>query len=183
MIIGLTGPAQAGKSTAAKYMVEKYGFKELSLSEQVLDPILKKKKIKVTKMARSELGDELRKKEGMDALAKRLLELIDSPRIVISNFRSPEEVRFFIDRTPIFHLIKIDAEPNARFERRSSIDPNTIDEFLARDKNDMEKKGMGMVFEMVDHKVDNNGDVNHLQEQLDKIMKKIGVTGEESEGQ
>ncbi|MCD4739856.1 hypothetical protein K8R43_01540 [archaeon] len=49
MIIGLTGPAQSGKSTAAQYLVEKYEFKELSLSEHVLDPILKKRGIEILK--------------------------------------------------------------------------------------------------------------------------------------
>lgn len=181
MIVGLTGPAQSGKSTAAQYLVDNYGFKELSLSEHVLDPILEERGIEITKMNRSKLGDELRKKEGMDVLAKRLIEKVDYPRIVISNFRSPEEVQFFMDRTPSFHLIKIDADPNIRYKRRSKIDPNTIKEFLERDKKDMDNKGMGMVFEMADYKIDNNSSYDTLHEQLDKIIKEIGIEPKESE--
>lgn len=181
VIIGLTGPAQAGKSTAAKYLVEKYGFKELSLSEHVLDPILKERGEEITKMARSKLGDELRKKEGMDALARRLLALIDSPRVVISNFRSPEEVEFFMNKTPSFHLIMIDAKSEVRFSRRSEIDPQTMEEFLKRDEIDTKNKGMGKVFEMADYKIDNNGTLDELYKQLDEIMSEIGITFEESE--
>ena len=160
--------------------MDKYGFKELSLSEHVLDPILKERGEEVTKMARSKLGDELRKKEGMDALAKRLLALIDSPRIVISNFRSPEEVEFFMNKTPSFHLIMIDAKPEARFSRRSAIDPSTMEEFLKRDEVDTKNKGMGTVFEMADYHVDNNGKINQLYKQLDSIMDEIGISLEES---
>lgn len=173
MIVGFTGPAQSGKSTAAKYLVENYGFQELSFSEHVLQPILEDRGEPVTKMNMSKLGDELREKEGMDALAKHLLEKIDSPRIVISNFRSPEEVQFFIDRTTNFHLIKMEAEPDTRFKRRNDLNPDEITEFLKRDKKDIANKGMGLVFDMADFKIDNNGPIEHLYERLDEIMEDI----------
>jgi dephospho-CoA kinase len=183
LIIGLTGPAQSGKSTVAQYIVDNYGFKELSMSEDVLDAELKKRGQEITKMNRSKLGDELRKKEGMDALAKRLLEQIDSPRVVISNFRSPEEVEFFQNKTPNFHLIFINAEAEKRFERRSKIDPDSMKEFLARDERDVENKGMDKVFEMAGYSIDNNGDLKKLYEQVDAIIKKIGLPEDKQESE
>ncbi|MCD4739857.1 hypothetical protein K8R43_01545 [archaeon] len=129
-------------------------------------------------MNRSKLGDELRKKDGMDVLAKRLLKKVDHSRIVISNFRSPEEVQFFIDRTPKFSLIKIDAEPSTRFKRRGTLDPNTTKEFFERDKRDINNKGMGRVFELADYHIDNNGSLEQLYEQLDVIITKIGLDSE-----
>jgi len=179
VIIGLTGPAQAGKSTVAEYLVRNYGFKELSFSEDVLDPILKERGIPITKMNRSKLGDELRRKEGMDVLARRLLTKMDYPRIVVSNFRSPEEVEFLKNRTARFYLIRIDADPKIRFSRRGKLDPQTEKEFFARDERDAKNKGMEKVFKMADYTIDNNGPLEKLYEQVDELMDEI--LGEERE--
>ncbi|MBN3037303.1 MAG: AAA family ATPase [Candidatus Diapherotrites archaeon] len=173
MIIGLCGPAQSGKDTVAAYMAERYGFVELSFSRDVLDAELKRRGKRVTKLARMRLGDELRENEGMDALAKRLLLQADRPRIVISNFRSPQEVEFIRGKTPSFHMIFIDASLDKRFSRRSSIDPRGLATFKKRDEIDAKKKGMDAVFIMADYVVDNNGTLEDLYAQVDEVMASI----------
>ena len=172
MIIGLTGPAQAGKDTVADYIVENYGFKKVSFSD-ILDEELKKRGLEITKMNRSKLGDDLRKKGGMGVLAEILLKRIDSPDVVIPNFRSPEEVVYIRSKTSGFHLILIETDAKKRYERRSNIDPDNFEEFVARDERDFKNKGMESVFIMADHSLHNDGNLEELHEQIDAAMKDL----------
>ena len=173
MIVGFCGTARSGKDTSADYIVEKYGFKHLSFSQDVLDLELLARGIEITKMNRSRLGDELRKEEGMGSLAKRLAARAKQyKKVVIDNFRSPEEVEFFSNSQDVI-LIYVDAPLPMRFERRSGIDPQTLDGFRERDDRDAKNKGMEKLFKQAHYKVNNNSKFDELYVQLDKIMAEV----------
>jgi dephospho-CoA kinase len=176
MIIGLTGPIRSGKDTVAKYLVEKYRFKHLDFYADVIVEQLKKAKKQVTKANASKLGDSLRKKHGRGVMAKLLIEKIDQPRVVVSGFRSPEEVEEFKKRAPDFHLILVDASEEVRFSRRGPKDPKGKTAFFKRDRED-EKKGVQEVFLMADHVVENNGTAAEVREKVDRVMAEITSEG------
>lgn len=172
MIIGLTGPARCGKDTVAQHLVESYEFKHFDFYRDVLVKELEKRGLEPTKMNASKLGDELRKKHGQEVMAKLLLEKVDAPRIVVTGVRSPAEVEYFRVKTPSFHLALVTAPPEVRFARRKEYDPQTLEEFLARDENDR-KKGMFEVFEMADVSFDNDGGVGELLAKVDEWVQGV----------
>lgn len=173
MIIGLTGLAGCGKDTVAKHLQEKHGYKMLVFSDILVEEA-KTRGMEPTKMNLSVLGDELRKGMGNAALAKKLLEKIDPQQsYVISGFRSPEEVYAIQNEVIDFCLVLVAAEKSARFKRRRPEDPQTEEEFFARDERDIVNKGMGKVLEMADFTIDNNGSVNELCKKTDELLVKI----------
>lgn len=175
MIIGLTGLARCGKDTAAQYLKDKYGFEVLVFSD-VLRQEAKKRKMKPTKMNLSALGDELRKKGGQGIVAKKIVEKIEEEKdYVLSGFRSPEEADYVRNETLDFHLIEVYADKDTRFKRRDETDPQTEEEFFARDKGDIINKGMDKVLKMTDYRVPNKGTKKDLEKEVDKLMKKLGV--------
>jgi len=173
VIIGLTGKARSGKDTIAKYLCEHYGFKHYDFYKDVLVPELEKRGLEPTKMNASLVGNEMRKEEGMDIMAKRLLKKIDVPDAVVTGFRSPEEVEYFKEHTHDFTLVFVDAEPEVRFSRRSPLDPQTKEEFFKRDEMDEKGKNMEAVFLMADNVIDNNGTLDELYEKVEELLDEI----------
>ena len=70
--ISFTGLARSGKDTAADYIVEKYGFHKLVMSDKLAEELQKQGK-EDTKMNRSLKAKELRERFGDDVLARRVV--------------------------------------------------------------------------------------------------------------
>ena len=145
MFIGLTGSISSGKEVVADYLIPK-GFVYLSLSNELRE-IAQKKKITLTRENLQDLGNELRKKDGTEFLAKRIFEKIKSQQykqVVIDSIRNPAEVIFFRKNLKNFFLVSVDAPAKIRFERllkrNRESDPKTFEGFLKMDARD---KGKG----------------------------------------
>ncbi len=172
MIIGFTGRAGCGKTTAAKHLKKKYGFDHYNFSD-VLADLLEDQGKKPTKLNMSVLGDKLRDEEGNDVMAKYLTRRIDSSNAVITGFRSPAEVDYVRQRAMEFHLIFVKANLQERMNRVEE----TQEELNEREEKDV-KKGMEEVFLIADKEIDNNGSLEHFHEQINKIMDEIEIEGE-----
>ncbi|UCD04013.1 MAG: AAA family ATPase [Candidatus Woesearchaeota archaeon] len=172
-VLGITGMASAGKDTVGNYLKEKYNFEVLSFSDILIEEA-KKKKIEPTKMNLSKIGDDYRKKHGMGGLAIKILNKINKSKkdkIVITNFRSPEEVDYIRNHVDDFTLVEIRTDPELRWKRRRKEDPQTEEEFFERDKRDKELKGLGKVIELADKVIENNSDFKDLYKYIDEFMK------------
>lgn len=182
LIIGLTGLAASGKSTVAKHL-QKKGFELLTFSD-----ILKKEAEKRNLLAGrgdeeqkailSKLGIELRDLSGnRGVLADFLVKTIESKgfqRVVVDGFRSIEEVDRFKDNFGSFYLIFVDAKPEIRFKRKALIDKKVEEKaFFARDKENIEKQGVGEVIRAANFRIDNNVTLDNLYAQIDIILRKI----------
>ncbi len=145
MFIGLTGSIASGKEVVADYLIPK-GFVYLSLSNELRE-IAQKKKVLLTRENLQDLGNELRKQEGADFLAKSVLNKINSQQyrnVIIDSIRNPAEVKLLEKSLKNFFLVAVDAPPKIRFERlkkrdRES-DPKTYEGFIKMDARD---KGKG----------------------------------------
>ena len=158
MIFGVTGLARSGKDTFADMLVRHYGFVKLNMSDCLRDE-LKRLGKPSTKDNMSILGDEWRSLWGYDIIIRRTLE--DAKRfskVVITGFRSPQEVEFMKKNNPSFFLVTLVASDETRFSRRNSDDPEDFDSFIGRDMRDVNNKGLGKVIAAADYVIDNDID-------------------------
>jgi len=187
-VIGLTGHAGSGKSTAGQYLKEKYGFDFITLSDVVKAEakrrgLLKDGDMEAQKELLSKFGIEWRKETGKDNIvAEKIIERIRERKmgtVVIDGFRSPGEVKMFRISFHGFRLIYIKVDPDVRWKRRLAQDPHARrSEFDARDTRDMENMGLSAVLKMADFTVDNNGTPADLERNLDKAIMPLLSTGQ-----
>jgi len=177
-VLILLGKARSGKDTVADFLVKEFGFKKFVFSSVLEEELIKQGK-EVSKKSMALLGDELRKEFGMGVIAQKLLEKQtfekslnkkEEEKIVFVGARSTEEIELIKQRFSEAKLVLIKAEENERFERRSELDPDELEEFSFRDKLDEEKKGMKNVFLLAEFKIDNNGSLNDLFEKTRDLM-------------
>ncbi len=173
-VIMIVGLARSGKDTVADYLAEKYKFYKLTFSS-VLSELLEERGISATKQGMIELGDELRKEFGMDAVARLLdKKILRSDRLVLVGPRSLEELEFFRKKYPGLKIVKVAALDESRYARRSRIDPDARKEFFGRDEADMKAKGMQKVLDAAEFELKNDENRERLYKQADELMAKIG---------
>lgn len=177
LVLGLTGLAGCGKGAVSDYLVKEHNFVKFVFSDVLREEankrgLLKTENLEEQKSILSKLGDELRKEtKNKGILAEMLVNKIKADKakkFIVDGFRSIEEVKLFRKNFKDFYLVFVDADEFVRFSRRKIDDPNaSIEDFQARDKKDIEEKGLGKVLEMADFSLNND------EEGLDYLYKKI----------
>ncbi len=175
-VIIIVGLARSGKDTAADYIAKKYGFSKYTFSS-VLSEMIEKRGERATKEKMIKLGDTLREKMGMDALAKMLdKKILQKDNLLLVGPRSPEEIGYFKMKFPQLKIIRVSATENERFERKSGIDPKTKKEFLQRDKRDLISKGFQKALDAAELEIKNDSTLPKLYSQIESMMKKLRKT-------
>ncbi len=173
-VLVIVGLARSGKDTVADYLAEKYKYYKLTFSS-MLSELLESREIPATKQSMIELGDELRKEFGMDAIAKLLeKKILRDDKLVLVGPRSIEEIDYFRKKYPALKVIKVNAVEQNRYTRRSRIDPEEKNEFLGRDEADLKNKGMQKVLDAAQFELTNDDNREKLYAQIDALVKKIG---------
>lgn len=185
--IGVVGQIAAGKGVLVDYLIKKLGFISFSLSS-ILHQELKKKGIKdFTRKTLQDMGDELRKKEGNDVLARRAIEILkkkDKKCFVIEGIRNPGEVEF-LKKNPYFILIGVKAKRELRFKRMlkraKPWDPKTYTDFVKVDRRDLgigqKRSGqqVGKCLAYCDYILTNNKDKKDFYRKIKKLIKSIKI--------
>lgn len=175
--IAFTGLARSGKDTAADYLVERYGFHKLVLSEAVLEE-LKRQGKPPTKMNRSLFIEQLRKKGGKDILARKVVAEARQKKwekAVFTGVHQLTEAEYFKKNLEEFHLVAVKAASEKRFGRRTGLDAQAREKFFERDRHDMEKFELGKVIGMAGFTIENNGTIKELQKKIDFLMEEIRI--------
>ena len=179
MIIGLTGRIAAGKEVISRFFIKK-GFEHQFISKELREE-LKKRGVETSRANLQDLGDELRAKEGIGFLAKRMIGKLGKGNFIIDGIRNPGEVKEF-RKEKDFVLIVIDAPQKIRYnrsiDRAKTSDAKTWEEFLEMDKRDFGEEiesgqQVGKCMEMGDFKIYNDSDLDTLNNKINEIYQKI----------
>ncbi|MBT4192490.1 MAG: AAA family ATPase [Candidatus Diapherotrites archaeon] len=170
-VILTVGYARSGKSTVAKYIEEKYGFKRIGFSDFIASE-LEKRNLETTKDNMMKYGEQFRKELGEDYLIKQVLkEIEENDKVVISGLRIMAEYEKIKASFSDTKMILVSSIEQNRFDRRKDTS-KTNEEFLARDEHDEKLYGMKRVFEKKDYEIENNSSLGELLEKVDEIIKK-----------
>ena len=182
-IFGLTGRNAAGKGTVAELLKER-SFEYHSLSDILRDE-LRKRGVEESRDELIKLGNELRSSGGSSILADLIIENISTnSNHIVDSIRNPSEVdslnRKYLNHR--FYLISVDADPRIRFQRlkkRGRIgDSSTWKQFhhqevLEESSDDLNKQQLLSTVKKADFSLDNSGTIEHLENQIDKIFKRL----------
>lgn len=179
-IIAFIGFPLSGKSTATKVA------KELDIPVVVMGDVVRseaaKRGLKLTDENLGKVANELRQKEGMDAIAKRCIPVIrqtakDKGVVIVDGIRGIAEVeRFKKEFGEDFILIYIDAPLELRYkralERQRSDDIKSIEELKERDEREL-SWGMGEAIKIANFAIENTDDIKSFKEKIKDLLSQL----------
>lgn len=184
-VLAFVGAPAAGKTEAAS-VAKELGIPVVTMGDVVREE-LRRRNLPLSDANAGGIANELREREGMDAIAKRCIPLIkgitltDTERgksakavIVIDGIRGVAEVETFKKAFGTdFVLVRIEAPLDLRYERiknrgRGDDSLNT-EEFKEREERE-NRWGMGEAMEKADKIVKNEGSLEGLKEQIKRIL-------------
>lgn len=180
-VIGLMGFIGAGKDTVSDYLRDKYGYDVVIMGDVVREEF-KKRGLPETREALQDLQKEMVQKHGIEYWAKKTVERIKEKKfekVVINGIRRPVDAsvpkkEFGDDMITII----VNADTKIRFERLKKRarpgDPKTIAEFKAQEKREWKMFDFKKTLTYADYTIKNNGTVDELQKQIDKLVEKVG---------
>lgn len=177
IIIGLCGEMASGKGTVVKYLEEKYGAVSHRFSTSLRD-VLSRLSIEVSRKNMQDLSRVLRETFGQNLLAKVIAEDAKNSNnkiIVIDGIRRPADIEY-LGKLPEFKLIYVTADIKTRYERIIKRGENEDDlsktfENFKKDHEAETELEIPRIGSNANIKIDNNGSLERLYEQVDKIAK------------
>lgn len=182
-IIGVTGAFGSGKSIAADFF-ESRGFKRIVLSSFLEEEAIKRGVAKITRKILQDIGNEWRKKYGVNILAIKAqahLQKESIQRAVIDGIRNVGEIDE-LRKSKNFILLAIIADRKVRFDRLRKLkrrEQLTWEIFTKLDRRDLglgqKKTGLHVAecIALADYFIDNNNGVDEFKRKLDNFLKKI----------
>jgi dephospho-CoA kinase len=182
MLVGITGRMGSGKGEVAKILVDDFGFKRFTFSEE-LRSIAILRGMGINRSNLQDLGNELRKKMGTGFLSRRILNKIKGgENNVLEGIRNPGEI-FELKREKNFILICVEASDLVRFERikkrNRNGDPGNYLEFKELDSRDFgfgeEEEGQQVLkcISMSDYFLSNDGNLESLKKGVSELLGEI----------
>ena len=173
VIVGMPG---AGKSLASSVM-KAQGI-PVFVSGDIIRAEAQKRKLKFTRKNLGELMLKIRKEEGMGAVAKRLVPLVEKENgvfVVYEGARSVEEVDE-LRRKYLVVVIAINASPHARFQRLQrrgrSDKPRGWTDFEERDNREL-GVGIAKLIALADRTVENEDTKIDLKRRTRRVLQAV----------
>lgn len=173
VIVGMPG---AGKSLASSVMKAR-GI-PIFVSGDIIRAEARKRKLKFTRKNLGELMLKIRKEEGMGAVAKRLVPLVENARgefVVYEGARSVEEADELRRKYDVV-TIAIHASPEARFQRlqrrRRSDKPRGLADFAERDNREL-GVGIAKLIALADRTVENEDSKDDLRRRTRRVLQVV----------
>ena len=173
VIVGMPG---AGKSLASSVMKTR-GI-PVFVSGDIIRAEARKRQLKFTRKNLGELMLKIRKEEGMGAVAKRLVPLVERESgelVVYEGARSVEEVDELRRRYGVV-VIAINASPQSRFQRlqrrRRSDKPRGWADFEERDNREL-GVGIAKLIALADRTVENEDSKDDLKRRTRRVLQAV----------
>jgi len=186
LLIGVVGLNGAGKDTVAHYLVKKYAFSHKDFGQAIRAELMVLGKNPLDRNEMVLLANERRQKFGFNYWAKRLLDgyTLDK-NLVLTSIRNPAEVDEIKAKGGV--LIEVFADINVRFARtveRVKKDSNahgdigSFEEFKSKEERELKstdpsKQQLLKCISSAKYRVNNNGSVGQLEEELEGVLNKI----------
>lgn len=177
-IIGFVGQLSSGKGTVAKYLGKKYSASTHRFSTMLRD-LLDRIYIEQSRDNLIKISEIIRSAFGEDTMAKVIAKDTENDKndiIVVEGIRRMADIEH-LKKLSGFILVEIFADPKTRYKRlikrgeNSDDTSKTYEEFMA----DLQRSTEISILEVVKHateKIDNNGTMEELYAQLDKLVEK-----------
>ncbi|ATU08488.1 dephospho-CoA kinase [Methanohalophilus portucalensis] len=177
-IIAFVGMPASGKSEASK-VIRNMGLNVINMGDVIREEV-KHRQLDPTDSNTGTVANDLRDKEGMDAVARRCIPKIkqkDNDVVVIDGVRGIAEVETFKKEFGNeFSLIAISSPIENRFKRVRkrcrSDDMQKIEDLKIRDEREM-KWGMGQAMETADVTIDNTASLKEFRQHVKDTVEKI----------
>ena len=178
IILGFTGLMASGKSTAAKYIKEKYGANTYRFSTALRD-VLDRLYLPHKREHMQKLSTVLRESFGEEVLAKIMAEDVkNDPNelVVVEGIRRPGDVEY-LKQNPGFVLVEIftDIETSLTRLNKRGENPDDATKTLEKFKKDQEQESELKITEIskeATERINNNGSLEDLNNRLDELVKK-----------
>ncbi len=179
-ILALLGMPGSGKSVAAKYLNDNFGFPVIRLGE-LTERTLKEQDLELNEQNERFVREELRREHGMGVFAKLNMPLIEkasknSAVVVIDGLYSTEEYKYFISEFgDDLVTVAIYASPKIRYARlkKRKIRPLDEKEARVRDFAEIENSSKGGPIAIANHTIINTGIIDALKRELSDIVDEI----------
>jgi len=176
IILGFMGEMACGKGTATRYVVEKYKGKSYRFSTMLRD-ILDRLYLEQSRENMQRLSTILRQNFGEDLLSGVIVEDVKkekSPVIVLDGIRRLTDIEK-LKNFPEFKMVYIETDIKKCYERIIGRRENADDanKTFERFKNEHNNESELLIKELkshADYVIDNNGSLEDLYKQLDKII-------------
>lgn len=178
-IIAFVGMPASGKSEASK-VVREVGMDIVNMGDIIREEV-KHRGLEPTDTNTGAVANDLRDKEGMDAVARRCvpkIREIDRDVVVVDGVRGIAEVDLFRKEFgKDFYLIFLDAPLEMRFERvrkrgRSDDDMTLIEDLRRRDDREM-NWGLREAIEAADITIENTSSLPDLLDNIRQTLEKL----------
>lgn len=176
-IVGFVGMPGSGKSVAADVA------RKLNIPVVVMGDVIReeaaRRDLDPTDKNLGAVGNDLRNKEGPDAIAARCLEKIretEAPVVVVEGIRSKSEVDLFRRSSNGFSLIEVFVPDEVRLARIASRgrsdDANESDLAAAVANRDARELGWGMdeAIRAADLRIENSGGVEEFEGRVREVL-------------
>lgn len=176
-IIAFVGMPASGKSEASS-VVRDMGIAYINMGDVIREEV-KRRGLEPTDSNTGGVATDLRKKEGMESIAKRCVPKIrdaSTDLLVVDGIRGIAEVEFFKEEFGNdFTLVSIYAPIELRFERiRSrgrSDDMSNLDDLRTREEREL-GWGMGKAIDVADIVIENIGNLDKFKTKIRELMEK-----------
>lgn len=184
IIIGITGTIGAGKGTIVDYLVKNKGFVHFSARIDVINKEIEKRGLPITRDNMVMVANDLRKSYGPSYVVEELFKLAEKSdsNCILESIRTVGEIESLRQKGK-FYLFAIDADRKIRYDRiqkRGDIQSDNVsfEKFVEQEEKEMtsddpNKQNLSKCIEMADYIFMNNGTLEELHYQVDKIISEI----------